>query len=71
MRHWHTVKRHAGPALKTAGRLALTGAMTYGPAGAAGWAVKSVARRPLKIFLAWALEPLLRRALKGLFRNKL
>ncbi|WP_312043559.1 phage shock protein PspD, partial [Erwinia sp.] len=37
----------------------------YGPAGLTGWAVKSVARRPLKIILAWALEPLIRRVLRG------
>ncbi|WP_074465684.1 phage shock protein PspD, partial [Salmonella enterica] len=34
----------------------------YGPAGVAGWAVKSVARRPLKMLLAVALEPGLRKA---------
>ena len=34
----------------------------YGPAGVAGWAIKSVARRPLKMLLAVALEPLLSRA---------
>ncbi|EHV73143.1 peripheral inner membrane phage-shock protein [Escherichia coli DEC6E] len=28
----------------------------------AGWAIKSVARRPLKMLLAVALEPLLSRA---------
>ena len=37
-------------------------AMRYGPAGVAGWAIKSVARRPLKMLLAVALEPLLSRA---------
>ena len=31
-------------------------------AGVAGWAIKSVARRPLKMLLAVALEPLLSRA---------
>ncbi|PLK88916.1 phage shock protein D, partial [Klebsiella pneumoniae] len=36
-------------------------ALRYGPAGVAGWAVKSVARRPLKMLLAVALEPLLSR----------
>ncbi|EAM8094607.1 phage shock protein PspD, partial [Klebsiella pneumoniae] len=30
--------------------------------GVAGWAVKSVARRPLKMLLALVLEPLLSRA---------
>ncbi|HAN4964613.1 phage shock protein PspD, partial [Enterobacter hormaechei] len=37
-------------------------ALRYGPAGVAGWAVKSVARRPLKMLLALVLEPLLSRA---------
>ena len=41
--------------------LALLTALRYGPAGVAGWAVKSVARRPLKMLLAVALEPLLSR----------
>ncbi|ATZ11650.1 phage shock protein PspD [Erwinia amylovora] len=61
MRH---LKRHA-PVLQKAGKFILINALTYGPAGLSGWAVKSVARKPLKIFLAWALEPLIRRALKG------
>lgn len=42
-------------------KLALLTALRYGPAGVAGWAVKSVARRPLKMLLAVALEPLLSR----------
>lgn len=37
-------------------------ALRYGLAGVAGWAIKSVARRPLKMLLAVALEPLLSRA---------
>ncbi|STG54786.1 peripheral inner membrane phage-shock protein [Escherichia coli] len=32
------------------------------PGGCGGWAIKSVARRPLKMLLAVALEPLLSRA---------
>lgn len=66
MRNWQSgFRRHAAPALKAAGKFVLTGALNYGPAGLTGWAVKSVARRPLKIVLAWALEPLIRRALRG------
>ncbi len=49
------------PGLKIAGKLVLLTALRYGPAGVAGWAVKSVARRPLKMLLAVALEPLLSR----------
>lgn len=49
------------PGLKIVGKLVLLTALRYGPAGVAGWAVKSVARRPLKMLLALALEPLLKR----------
>ena len=44
---------------KLAGKLVLLTALRYGPAGAASWAIKSGARRPLKMLLAVALEPLL------------
>lgn len=57
--------RRATPVLKKAGKFVLLSALTYGPGGVAGWAVKSVARRPLKLALAWALEPLIRRVLRG------
>lgn len=50
------------PGFKLAGKLVLLTALRYGPAGVAGWAIKSVARRPLKMLLAVALEPLLSRA---------
>lgn len=59
------LRQRAAPLLKKAGKGLLLGAMTYGPAGIAGWAVKSVARKPLKILLLWALEPLVRRLLRG------
>jgi len=66
MRNWQSaLHRNAAPTLKKAGKFVLLGALSYGPAGLTGWAVKSVARRPLKILLAWALEPLIRRALRG------
>lgn len=66
MRHWQaTVGRNTVPTLKKVGKFVLISALTYAPAGLAGWAVKSVARRPLKIILAWALEPLIRRAMRG------
>ncbi|MGE9550095.1 phage shock protein PspD [Erwinia amylovora] len=66
MPNWQSsVRRNAAPALKRAGKFALVSALTYGPAGLTGWAVKSVARRPLKILLAWALEPIIRRAMRG------
>ena len=66
MRNWQSdFRRNAVPAFRAAGKFVLIGALNYGPGGLAGWAVKSVARKPLKIVLAWALEPLIRRALRG------
>ncbi|EPS1772312.1 phage shock protein PspD [Klebsiella aerogenes] len=58
---WQQVGQKVKPGLKIAGKLVLLTALRYGPAGVAGWAVKSVARRPLKMLLAVALEPLLSR----------
>lgn len=49
---WFQISRQAGTSYRTA----------LWPAGVAGWAIKSVARRPLKMLLAVALEPLLSRA---------
>ncbi|MFV9669523.1 phage shock protein PspD [uncultured Pantoea sp.] len=59
-----TAFRHrATPALKSAAKFIIINAVTYGPAGVTGWAVKSVARRPLRLLLAVALEPLLKRVM--------
>ncbi|EPS5941540.1 phage shock protein PspD [Klebsiella quasipneumoniae] len=58
---WQRAGQQVKPGLKIVGKLALLTALRYGPAGVAGWAVKSVARRPLKMMLAVALEPLLSR----------
>ncbi len=58
----YRVQRNVKPGLQIVGKLALLAALRFGPAGVAGWAVKSVARRPLKMALAFALEPLLKRA---------
>ncbi|ENL1644462.1 phage shock protein PspD [Raoultella ornithinolytica] len=58
---WQRAGQKVKPGLKIAGKLVLLTALRYGPAGVAGWAVKSVARRPLKMLLAVALEPLLSR----------
>ena len=55
---WQRAGQQVKPGLKIVGKLALLTALRYGPAGVAGWAVKSVARRPLKMLLAVALEPL-------------
>ncbi|MEJ8325474.1 phage shock protein PspD [Kosakonia sacchari] len=59
---WQHIHRNVKPGLQLVGKLALLSALRFGPAGVAGWAVKSVARRPVKLLLAFALEPLLKRA---------
>jgi phage shock protein D len=59
---WQRAGQRVKPGIKIAGKLVLLTALRYGPAGVAGWAVKSVARRPLKMCLALVLEPLLSRA---------
>ena len=69
---WQQAGQKVKPGFKLAGKLVLLTALRYGPAGGcrpspgpagvAGWAIKSVARRPLKMLLAVALEPLLSRA---------
>lgn len=66
---WQQASVKALPGLKLAGKLIILGALRYGPAGVAGWAVKSVARRPVKMLLAFALEPLLKRLATRLSRN--
>lgn len=68
-RHWQQVNRNVKPGLKIAGKLVLLTALRYGPAGVVGWAVKSVARRPVKLLLAFALEPLLKRAANKVSRR--
>ena len=55
---WQQAGQKVKPGFKLAGKLVLLTALRYGP----GWAIKSVARRPLKMLLAVALEPLLSRA---------
>ncbi|NIF35316.1 phage shock protein PspD [Enterobacter sp. Tr-810] len=67
---WQRAGQKVKPCLKLAGKLVLFTALRYGPAGVAGWAVKSVARRPVKMLLAVALEPLLRK-LAGRLSGKL
>lgn len=59
---WQQAGQKVKPGLKIAGKLVLLAALRYGPAGVAGWAVKSVARRPLKMLLMLVLEPMLSRA---------
>ena len=59
---WQQAGQKVKPGLKIAGKLVLPTALRYGPAGVAGWAVKSVARRSLKMLLMLVLEPMLSRA---------
>lgn len=59
---WQQAGQKVKPGLKIAGKLVLLTALRYGPAGVAGWAVKSVARRPLKMLLMLVLGPILSRA---------
>ncbi|EEH93136.1 phage shock protein PspD [Citrobacter portucalensis] len=59
---WQRAGQRVKPGFKIAGKLVLLTALRYGPAGVAGWAVKSVARRQLKMLLALVLEPVLSRA---------
>ncbi|MDM3055818.1 phage shock protein PspD [Citrobacter sp. Cf236] len=59
---WQRAGQRVKPGFKIAGKLVLLTALRYSPAGVAGWAVKSVARRPLKMLLALVLEPVLSRA---------
>lgn len=66
---WQQASAKARPGVKLAGKLIVLGALRYGPAGVAGWAVKSAARRPVKMLLAFALEPLLKRLATKLSRN--
>ncbi|EHX8480971.1 phage shock protein PspD, partial [Escherichia coli] len=46
---WQQAGQKVKPGFKLAGKLVLLTALRYGPAGVAGWAIKSVARRPLKM----------------------
>ena len=67
--NWQQAGQKVKPGFKLAGKLVLLTALRYGPAGVAGWAIKSVARRPLKMLLAVALEPLLQKVAKRLSRR--
>ncbi|MFD1803489.1 phage shock protein PspD [Mixta tenebrionis] len=52
----------ATPALKSVGKQLLIHGLMLAPAGISGWAIKSIARRPLRLLIAFALEPLLKKA---------
>ncbi|MEA1064941.1 phage shock protein PspD [Apirhabdus apintestini] len=67
--HFQRSLRRAKPVAITVGKFAILTALRYGPAGVAGWAVKSVARRPLKLALGILLEPALVRLARRLNRR--
>jgi len=58
---WQRAGQQVKPGLKFAGKLVLLTALRYGPAGVAGWAIKSVARKPVRMLLAVAPEPMLKK----------
>ncbi|MGI6902268.1 phage shock protein PspD [Leclercia adecarboxylata] len=58
---WQQAGHRVKPGLKIAGKLVLLTALRYGPAGVAGWAIKSVARKPVRMLLAVALQPMLKK----------
>lgn len=53
--------QRANPVLKRAGKQLLIHGLMLAPVGISGWAVKAVARRPLRLLIAFALEPLLKK----------
>lgn len=63
--NWQQAGQKVKPGLKIAGKMVLLTALRFGPAGVAGWAIKSVARKPVRMLLAVALEPLLQKWQNG------
>ena len=70
-KNWQQAGQKVKPGLKIAGKLVLLTALRYGPAGVAGWEIKSVARKPVRLLLAVALEPLLQKLAKRFSRRYL
>lgn len=62
-----TFKQGAAAMLKTLSKVIIIGLMSYGPAGATSWLLKTASRKPLRLLLAVVLEPLLRKGLNTLF----
>ncbi|MHA1043004.1 phage shock protein PspD [Enterobacter ludwigii] len=67
--NWQQAGQKVKPGLKIASKLVLLTALRFGPAGVAGWAIKSVARKPVRMLLAVALEPMLQKVAKRLSRR--
>ncbi len=60
-------KRGAGAMLKTVSKVIIIALLNYGPAGAAGWLLRTVGRKPIRFVLALVLEPLFRKGLNKVF----
>ncbi|MEE4482059.1 phage shock protein PspD [Serratia ficaria] len=60
-------KQGAGAMLKTLSKVIIIALLNYGPAGAAGWLLKAVGRKPIRFVLALVLEPLFRKGLNKVF----
>ncbi|MGL5387914.1 MAG: phage shock protein PspD [Serratia sp. (in: enterobacteria)] len=56
-----------GALLKTLSKVIIIALMSYGPAGATAWLLKTVSRKPLRYVLALLLEPLFRKGLNKVF----
>ncbi|AJJ10610.1 phage shock PspD family protein [Yersinia rohdei] len=56
-------RNRAGVVLTALIKIVFTVALTYGPAGAAGFIVKNVSRKPLRWLLLMMLEPMLKRVM--------
>ncbi|CFR16298.1 phage shock protein PspD [Yersinia kristensenii] len=59
----NSVRTRAGGVLSTLLKIMFSLALAYGPAGAAGFIVKNVSRKPLRWLLLMMLEPMLKRAM--------
>ncbi|XNM90140.1 phage shock protein PspD [Escherichia coli] len=59
---WQQAGQKVKPGFKLAGKLILLTALRYGPAGVAGWAIKTSCSPTAENVAAVALEPLLSRA---------
>ncbi|PTA80188.1 phage shock protein PspD [Serratia sp. Nf2] len=60
-------KRGAAAMLKTLAKVIIIALLNYGPAGAAGWLLKTIGRKPVRFVLALVLEPLFRKGLNKAF----
>ncbi|AHM74105.1 phage shock protein PspD [Yersinia hibernica] len=56
-------RTRAGVVFSTLVKIVFNIALAYGPAGAAGFIVRNVSRKPLRWLLLMMLEPMLKRAM--------